>query len=527
MQVLYVTEFVIEPKVAGAPLDAAVADTLSTLGAWIGGDAPITPTDLLNDGERELEPTHGAARKYVEWSHVSAGGDWATRAEIRTVADNGDEFVARVTVGRHQESLRARVSLARETEATRLVPTKDAQVHQPGVISDLVRHPRLRVTVAGQGSQDGRYIQARGLSEVEVVAEILGEHERLPVLLVHTRTEEAVRAVKRAASGLVGMVRVVTLDLRSARLLHSLEPRADVPYAGGLLVWADIEAPAVMVDASNVNTQDTDALRALLMRQIAPLSVLARGVDETYRAVQRSAQSTRSSQAAERTAAAVESGTQSDIVDALKQERDRAIEAEQFAIEQWELAETRVSAVAKEAARWKAEAEQQRVAARYVMSGAVEADARTWENAPKLTVGDEDSLEALCQHLEQVSQGRILFTANGTAAWRKADRYSTPDEMRTGLVKLAQVAYEFYDGQDRSVGHVDTWVRENFDLKIALQDDAMPKSFRRLDFDGKRYDRTPHVKVNDGVPHHECGRVYFAFDKENQRLIVDHVGVKY
>ncbi|MBE9925521.1 hypothetical protein G8C93_06405 [Cellulosimicrobium cellulans] len=521
------TEFAIEPHDAQASLDTAIDDTLATLGTWIGGDDRIAPADLLGDGERELVPTHGAARKYAEWSYVSASSDWATRAEVRTVASNGHEFVARVTIGRQMDTLRARVSLARETGATRLVPTQDAEVRQPRVISDLVRHPRLRVRVAGQGFQDGRYIQARGASEVEVVAQILREQERLPVLLVHTRTEEALLSVKRAAGGLVGLVRVVTLDLRSARILYSLESRAEVPYAGGLLVWADIEAPAVMVDASIVNDRDSDALRTLLMRQVAPLSVLARGVDETYRSVQRSAQSARSSEAAERTAAAVESGSQSEIVVALKQERDRAIEAEQFAIEQWELAETRAAAVAKEAARWKAEAEQQRVAAHYVMSGAVQAEALTWDNAPKLTVGDAGTLESLCQHLEQASQGRILFTANATAAWRKADRYATPDEMRTGLVKLAQVAYELYDGQGRSVGHVDTWVRENFDLKIALQDDAMPKSFRRFDFDNKRYDRTPHVKVNDGVPHHECGRVYFALDKENQRLIVDHVGLKY
>ncbi len=74
---------------------------------------------------------------------------------------------------------------------------------------------------------------------------------------------------------------------------------------------------------------------------------------------------------------------------------------------------------------------------------------------------------------------------------------------------------------------MDRWIRENYDLKVSLQDDQMPKAFRTFTFEGVKYDRTPHVKVNDGVPHHECGRVYFAFDQKNERIIVDHVGLKY
>lgn len=97
--------------------------------------------------------------------------------------------------------------------------------------------------------------------------------------------------------------------------------------------------------------------------------------------------------------------------------------------------------------------------------------------------------------------------------------------MHAALLKLAQVAYDLYDGQERSIGHVDTWIRETYDLRVSLQDDQMPRGFRYDNWEGQRHDFTPHAKVNDGVPPHECGRIYFAFDKDNGRLLVDKVGL--
>ncbi|MGB7962483.1 MAG: hypothetical protein WCF12_05925 [Propionicimonas sp.] len=97
--------------------------------------------------------------------------------------------------------------------------------------------------------------------------------------------------------------------------------------------------------------------------------------------------------------------------------------------------------------------------------------------------------------------------------------------MRESLVKLARVSAAIYSGGDLAIGHLDTWVRENFDLRISLQDDEMPRKFRTFRLEGVSYDRTPHIKVNDGVAPWACGRVYFALDRLNSRVIVDHVGV--
>ncbi len=75
------------------------------------------------------------------------------------------------------------------------------------------------------------------------------------------------------------------------------------------------------------------------------------------------------------------------------------------------------------------------------------------------------------------------------------------------------------------MSHVDTWVRERYDLRISLQDSTIPKRFRNFSWEDKSYSRVAHVKVNDGVPPSECGRIYFAFDHEHLRIIVDHIGL--
>src|SRR5690606_37450721 len=125
-----------------------------------------------------------------------------------------------------------------------------------------------------------------------------------------------------------------------------------------------------------------------------------------------------------------------------------------------------------------------------------------FNDAPTLIAGDVDSLDAVIAHLENCCEGRIAFTLSARTSWKKADHYPTPDQMRTALIKLATVARDLYDGSDRTIGHLDRWVRETYDLKISLQDDQMPRAFRNFTLDGEKYDRTPLVKVNDGVPPH-------------------------
>ncbi|QZN85425.1 hypothetical protein [Cellulomonas sp. C5510] len=528
MQILYVTDFVIEPAPA-VNIDAAVETTLDALSAWVSAaNSVLNASDLLNDGRRDLRATHGALRKYAEWTHLrSPLGNWVTRLDVVTIGRDGSHFTARVSVGLLNGSLRLRLGMAREVDAAGLSPVADPQVRQPHILADLVNHPSLRVSSGGQ-IVDGKFLQARGADAAALVADVLRVQHRLPVLLVHARTRQGHQSARRAAAGLVGLVRVVTVDLPTARHLLAHEPRARVPYAGGLLVWSDLDLPATVVGEEIVNAREVDTLRATTMRQVAPLSVLTRGSDELYRAVREAGRVSRSELAAARTAAAVESGNLTAIIEALNQERDQLRSDLNDAMEAWADSDARARGLASEAARWKATAEQLQIAQHY--AGAALIDENTdasLDDTPALVTGDAETFDALASHLEKATEGRLVFTDAARTAWKKADRYPTPVDMRTALVKLAQVAWDLNDGTDRTIGHVDKWIRENYDLKVSLQDDKMPRSFRTFTFEGEKHDRTPHVKVNDGVPPHECGRIYFAFDPENGRIVVDHVGLHY
>ena len=78
------------------------------------------------------------------------------------------------------------------------------------------------------------------------------------------------------------------------------------------------------------------------------------------------------------------------------------------------------------------------------------------------------------------------------------------------------------------MGHVDEWFKTGFGLNVSTADDTIEKSkaLRYFDFEGKRRDQTPHVKVRDAVKPNEVGRIHFAFDKVGSRLIVNHVALK-
>jgi hypothetical protein len=522
MQVLYVIGLDIAPRIAGATAEDVASICLEALGAWVGGaDLPVPASALRGNGERELTLAHGLRRRYATWEHWSGSGGWATRVERRDIAYDGGEFTTRVTVGRAGNEVSMRVSMARELGGPGLTPPPPPELHQPGLVASLVHDKRVTVYVDGH-PQDGRYRQVRSSDEVQVLAEALAVRTRLPILLLHTRTLEARDSAWVVANKSIGLMSVVTLDYRAVRRLRSLVPSIEVPYEGGLLAWADISAPPAPVDPGLLNSADREALRADLIDRVAPISVLTRGSDDLYRKARQAAQEASTRLAAERTAQALASGRVDEQLAALRAELDDARAREAQAVDDWAEAQNLADERGTVVSQLRAQLEQQAIAARYSAGVASET---TPEDAPDLHVGDADSLDALAQHLEKATEGRIVFTERAIEAWRKADRYSTVDLMRGSLLRLAEVAQTLYDGEPRKIGHLDTWIWEQFGFRVSLQDDSLPRGLRSFEYEDVKLDRTPHVKVNDGVPAHECGRIYFAFDKRNQRLVVDHVGL--
>lgn len=531
MQVLYVVEFDVRPRGSGVDLYATALDSVASWLSFAAGHT-VNPSELEASGCLALKPNRSGAPRTAIWDVIGAEDPRVIRVEIRDEnQESGSVFVTRLTLGQVNRETTVRVSMARESSPTWLSPTPPADLRQPGVIRSLLDGNQIVLAISGQ-VQDGRYIQVRTDAEVGTLADAIRTPSRLPILLIHTRTVPALAAAREAAGKLVGLVRVVTLDYRASRALDAELPGYAPPFAGARLVWSDPFAPTVAFDELEVNSESSDMLRAHLMRLLAPASVLARGLDRAYREARRAEVADRDRDARARTVHALAEGDSNAQIEALQDElasaRASAHEWEQLATDEENRAASFKSA-AERVPILEAENEQLKIAlqASIVPDGAVAVEYDPWSTLPELNTGDVSSAKNLFLHLQDAGSGHIVFTDRAVASWKKS-KYPFPEEMAESLCKLARVAVKLYDGIDRTYPHLDTWMRDEFDLKVALQDDTIEKSSRLRDFDygGVIYNRTPHVKVRDHAAPSQVGRIHFALDRENRRIIVDHVGLK-
>jgi hypothetical protein len=102
--------------------------------------------------------------------------------------------------------------------------------------------------------------------------------------------------------------------------------------------------------------------------------------------------------------------------------------------------------------------------------------------------------------------------------------YADTERMWEHLAALSRAGREFHERDGKLGQRLTDWVRGRFHIEVALHDDALSGSVE-FSFEGATYHCEPHVKVDDAKPLIECGRIYFAVDGENQRFIVNHVGV--
>lgn len=530
MQVLYVVELTIRPREPHYDeYTTAVGGIASWLSSLAGED--VDAVSFAASGVRELRPYRAGVARTARWELVGADDPRALRIEVVDTDDaSGSVFLNRLTLGRIASRTTVRVSMARGSSPTWLSPSPPADLRQPGVVRRLLDSDQIDLFIHEQ-LQDGRYIQVRLNHEIEVLVEALRGSKRLPILLVHTRTLPANEVALEVARKLVGLVRVVTLDYRASRALDARLPGYAPPYAGARLVWSDPTAPTVPFDESMVNDATSDVMRARLMRIIAPLSVLARGTDDAYAAARREAIRRRDDETRTRSEHARSQGNASEQIAALSDEltaaQDAAKEWERLAVEESERAD-RFQLDGERVPALEAQVEQLTVALQAspdTVSASRAAD--QWSTLPGLVTSDSASAEDLFNYLAEISESRIAFTSRAASSWKKS-RYPYPEEMGEALVRLAKAASTLYDGVERTIPHLDTWIRTEFNLKVALQDDTIEKNskLRNFEFEDRTYDRTPHVKVRDHTAPSQVGRVHFALDTECGRFIVDHVGVK-
>jgi len=125
----------------------------------------------------------------------------------------------------------------------------------------------------------------------------------------------------------------------------------------------------------------------------------------------------------------------------------------------------------------------------------------------------------------QGQDGSLVLTKKCSAGLEKTP-YANAARMVDQLEKLARLAAKWTEREGSLNRGFEEWARDEEGLEIALRDRNLAAlKLHRFEHDGRTYSREPHVQVDDAKPFTECGRIYFAIDRQPYRLIVDHIGL--
>lgn len=474
---------------------------------------------------------------------------------------------------------RAVTSLSEVGGATRVTVRlqRGASVHvvRPGRISlrapVLVKHLMESPLLAYAGSlelQPG----VRRLQDLEVqafVQDVLrAEGRALPVVVAASEVRHGfLEAMAKAATGLVQVVH--SADRRTDELLGAAIGAQSIPDAGMRLYWpgfgladqvernpywtvAQIRAggragPSVINQLVNrvaqVSTDRVPPDPGLLKARREWARELADRERERERANREKArQQRRKAQEAMR-AARQESGAGAELENALNRiaelEGDFAAseeEVEQAASRAQEIAERELTVVEEalesendakklrdQLAQLKAENRNMRENLRAVHSYEGTGEESGEEQLPSVpaTVSDWDEIARYLPDLEgpgfQITD-RAIDCADGKG------RYPNPDGMWMALCALERVGREYNERGGQIGQRFEDFAVQVAGLEISLQDNTYKNHL--FQFEGDEYSRLPHVKADDAKSPNAVGRIYFALDGENSRLIIDWFGTK-
>ncbi|MEU1789383.1 hypothetical protein ABZ553_26635 [Streptomyces sparsogenes] len=524
MQVLYAVDFDVRDDQSGHVYERLRCHLAEWLGDRGRVEAPST-TDLNRDGQAMLVgkiPGHGERR--VSWA---VAGDERTRALRMTIhqplSDGPAQFVTRVTVSQSEKCGGLRVVMGREIPDGWIAPVQDPALKRPNLLRAVLGDRELEVRVLGQLAT-GRYERIREEGHAAVLLESLALSTRLPILLVHPRDQLGWNMAAEASGQLAGLAQVVTLNYVTAQAVRRVHQQVAVPSGGARLVWPDLslEHPAY----SREEVSQPSFVGRRLMPSLAHLSVIARGSDTAWERGRQASYRAAARKAEKQLAHAQAVGDKTAELKALK-ERTRQLEEDakswedmaQSCMEERDKAQSEAAvaeALRQDRDYWK------RLYLDLSKGGSGQsAELDPWSEIPVLGTDTMPTFEALAK----TSEERIVFTAKAARAW-KVSQYPYPQEMTDQLIALAQAAMDLYHKPGK-MPRLDQWFYDNHGLKFANSDEKLSKNKekRYFEFDGKRRDGLPHIKVRDAVSPNEVGRIYFAFDPERKRVIVNHVGL--
>lgn len=511
---------------------------------WLSGpNVKIEPADFASNGSCNLEPARapdGRQDRYGEWEVITLPKMRGVKLTVAQHVSSILDVKTRVTVTEIDGITNFRVGISRETSKQLMAPMKRTAVYQPGILRLLDTDETLDLKYKQQ-TVERRYIQVKTVAEANTVTSILPSSERLPIAIIHVRTPETWDLAKELASKLLGLVRTITVNHHTAQIIGEHDPRAMVPFAGLAIVWPGLHSDPLTFSANRIAILGPDQVRETLALTIGALAALSNGEDVGWKTVRNAAERARMAELSTRVEHARQSGDTKEQISALK-EQIEALEiakndAEQVGEDALEQAdnhglrakklESELSAARDETEMWKSSY------LKIAGSSSEESAPETldlWDKIKPLETAKDPS-EAFLS-ISDAASGSLIFTDRAHRSWQDI-QYPDPDDMTSKLVSLARASVALYEQKGGDFPHLDTWMKEQFGLTIALTDQTISKWKRKemrwlndFEFEGRHLNATPHVKVRDAVKFNECGRIHFALDSENSRLVVQHVGIK-
>ena len=135
-----------------------------------------------------------------------------------------------------------------------------------------------------------------------------------------------------------------------------------------------------------------------------------------------------------------------------------------------------------------------------------------------------DEIETNLAEITAKTFGAIVFTSRVPRSWREAWKrgYTKLAIMERELEKLCKFAIEYRLKKGNLGTSRKEFAKEHFNFEL-VEGDSVPD----FEYMGKRYSQQPHIRADESRESFDkLGRIHFAFDEEEHRLIVNHIGSK-
>ncbi|MFI6160759.1 hypothetical protein ACVMYR_29180 [Micromonospora sp. PTRAS2] len=122
-------------------------------------------------------------------------------------------------------------------------------------------------------------------------------------------------------------------------------------------------------------------------------------------------------------------------------------------------------------------------------------------------------------------EGKHFVLSDRARSMLDGNPYPKPERMYDQVRRLSLVAKTYHE-QDGNLGvSIAEFSITNHGIEVALTDKGLNPPEVRIERILQPFHAIPHVKVDDAKSPDQCGRIYFAIDQQQRRLVVDHIGL--